>query len=161
MSEYEKILTLTTMLQKHLAVANHLHDYYQEYLRTEFAPEQKKRSDAIVIADTMVNYYTCLETIFLRISQFFENDLRKERWHQDLLEKMTLHIEGIRPAAIQDATFKLLAELLKFRHFKRYYFELDYDWDKLEFLQKKFVHAHPLIQQDLQAFLAFLNAFES
>ena len=32
------------------------------------------------------NYCTCLETIFLRISQHFENRLDPARWHNDLLQ---------------------------------------------------------------------------
>ena len=79
------------------------------------------------------NYYTCLETIFLRISQSFENHLESARWHNDLLQKMTLETEGVRTAAVSDEAFPPLFELLKFRHFKRYYFELEYDWDRLDY----------------------------
>ncbi len=45
---------------------------------------------------------------------------------------MILEIEGVRKAVISDETYSNLLEFLKFRHFKRYYFEFDYDWDKLE-----------------------------
>ena len=41
----------------------------------------------MVITQSLTNYYTCLETIFLRISKFFENNLDKDQWHQSLLEK--------------------------------------------------------------------------
>ncbi len=79
---------------------------------------------ALIIAGLIENYYICLETVFLRISQFFENTLDPERWHTDLLEKMTLHLEGVRLAAVSQANYPNLLELLKFRHFRRYYFEL-------------------------------------
>ena len=36
---------------------------------------------ALIVAGLLENYYTCLETIFLRISQSFENNLNSARWH--------------------------------------------------------------------------------
>ena len=41
----------------------------------------------LIAAGLFENYYTCTETIFLRIAQFFENNLDKNRWHSHLLEK--------------------------------------------------------------------------
>jgi hypothetical protein len=60
----------------------------------------------------ITSYYTCLETIFLRISQFFENQLNPEKWHKHLLEKMRIQINGVREQAISDDTYYLLLELL-------------------------------------------------
>lgn len=91
----------------------------------------------MVTAQIIENFYTSVETLFLRISQFFENSLNKDKWHKDLLGKMALHIEGVRDRVITEATYKDLTELLQFRHFKRYYFELEYDWGKLDFLTGK------------------------
>lgn len=112
---------------------------------------------SLIVAGLLENYYTCLETIFLRISQFFENDLDPGHWHADLLEKMTLQIEGVRVPAISSDNYGNLAELLKFRHFRRYYFELEYDWDRLDFLVKKMQAAHPSVKKDLEGFLVFLD----
>lgn len=82
----------------------------------------------MVVAEFMVDYYTCLETCFFRISQLFENHLSPDRWHADLLEKMTLSMPDIRVAVIPEPVAADLNELMKFRHFRRYYFELEYDW---------------------------------
>ena len=49
---------------------------------------------------------------------------------------MSLEIEGVRIAVISNETHSILLEFIKFRHFKRYYLEFDYDWDKLEYLEK-------------------------
>jgi hypothetical protein len=46
---------------------------------------------------------------------------------------------------------------MRFRHFKRYYFEMEFDWDKLDFLQKKYRDLNPIINRDLKRFLHFLN----
>ena len=101
-----------------------------------------------------------METIFLRISQHFENRLGPDRWHKDLLQKMALEIEGVRAAAISEAALPPLLELLRFRHFKRYYFEMEYDWDRLDFLVEKLRQAHPLVTCDLERFGRFMSALE-
>ncbi len=118
----------------------------------------KTPRSALIIAGLLENYYTCLETIFLRISQHFENRLDPARWHNDLLQKMTLEIEDVRVAAVSEAAFAPLFELLKFRHFKRYYFELEYDWDRLDYLVAKMRQAHPLVMEDLTRFARFIRA---
>ena len=115
----------------------------------EVARLGKTPVSALIIAGLLENYYTCLETIFVRISQHFENRLGSERWHKDLLQKMTLEIEGVRVAAVSEAAFPPLLQLLQFRHFKRNYFELEYDWDRLDFLVSKLRQAHPLVVRDL------------
>ena len=51
-----------------------------------------------------------------------------------------------------------LYELLKFRHFKRYYFDLDYDWDRLDFLVRKVRQLHPSLGKSLARFVDFLQA---
>lgn len=117
----------------------------------------KTERSALMVAGLLENYYTCLETIFLRISQFFENNLRAERWYSDLLERMTVNIEGVRRAVVSPDNYPKLLELLKFRHFRRYYFELEYDWDRLEFLKKKLVQAHPVVMADLERFDEYLD----
>ena len=161
MKTEEHIAVLKASIQKSRSVLDRLAEYYHEYIEHEMDEKQPKRSDAIVISDILVNYYTCLETMFHRISQFFENNLRPDQWPRDLLEKMALEVPGIRMAVISDNTYALLSELLKFRHFKRYYFELEYDWDKLEFLQKKFLRLQPEVSSDLNAFIRFLDELSS
>ena len=156
------ILTLSGVIQKNVLVLKRIEDFYTNFIQNELKPELRKTEQAIVISDLICNYYTCLETIFLRISQFFENNLKPDKWHQDLLQKMTIRIKTIRPAVISDETYPILLELLKFRHFKRYYFEFNYDWDKLEFIQKKFKQLSPFLYKDLEEFEIFLqNILES
>lgn len=117
----------------------------------------KTSVSALIAASLLENYYTCLETVFVRISQHFENRHRTKRWQRDLLERMNLEIEGVRVATVSDEALPLLLELLRFRHFKRYYFELEYDWDRMDFLIAKLRQVHPLVLRDLQRFERFLH----
>lgn len=129
----------------------------EDYLAgQEDAPRTDEK--AIVLADVLGKYYTCLETLFLRISQLFENSLAADRWHSDLLEKMSLRIEGVREPVLREETQRLLGELLKFRHFTRYYYDISYDWDRLDYVARKYAQARPLLHEDLDRFESFLQA---
>ncbi len=155
-----KIQTLRAEINKSLLVLARIEDYIVDF-------QQQKLNithgldEAMIVTQALTNYYTCIETLFLRISKFFENNLDKEQWHRSMLEKMTLEIEDVRPRVICESVYHGLLELLKFRHFSRYYFELDYDWDKLRFLLKKFNDIHVQFKTDLSKFDCFLNALLS
>jgi hypothetical protein len=112
-------------------------------------PDRVKR---VVAAQILENTYTAIETALLRISQGFDNCLDASRWHSDLLSKMTLEKNGIRPRVLSDETFRLLTELMRFRHFKRYYLELDYDWEKLQYLLSVRRRCLPRLREELAAF---------
>ncbi|OHD76078.1 MAG: hypothetical protein A3J97_14515 [Spirochaetes bacterium RIFOXYC1_FULL_54_7] len=137
----------------------------QEMLRrldsfeSDIIPVLGKTADSVLIpVQILENAYTAVETLFLRISQAFENHLDSQRWHADLLEKMTLEVPGIRPQVLSTATYQRLAELMRFRHFKRYYFELDFDWRKTDFLVIVFRELVPLLKADLDRFGAALGS---
>lgn len=127
-------LTLIGEIEKTVSLLEEVRSFYMGIQQNELQQLGKTRATALIIAQVLENYYTCLETLFLRISQYFENSLLKNKWHSDLLDKMILDIEGIRPPVVSSETYKKLRELMRFRHFKRYYFELDYDWKKLDYL---------------------------
>jgi hypothetical protein len=118
---------------------------------TDLAPD---RAERIVVAQILENTYTAIETALLRISQGFDNSLSHERWHADLLDKMLLEKKGVRPRVLSDESHRLLTELMRFRHFKRYYLELDYDWEKLRFLLSVLRRCLPLVRAELSAFRA-------
>ena len=134
---------LIALVRAHRERLDAVHAAVERALANEIAQLGRTPVSALIVAGLLENYYTCLETIFLRISQHFENRLDPSRWHNDLLQKMTLEIEGVRPAAVSEAAFSPLFELLKFRHFKRYYFELQYDWERLDFLVAKTAPGSP------------------
>lgn len=113
--------------------------------------------DLIVLAELITDYYTCLETSFVRVSKTFENNLEKSRWHTNLLERMIIEIPGIRKALLTDRSYYLLKEIMRFRHFKTYYFELDYDKDRIDFIEKKYKEVVPLVLQELEQYIIFLQ----
>jgi len=161
MNGRDEIALLVSEIEKSQAVLTRITERHDDFLQTDFKLLGRKSTSAIVIAEFLVDYYTCLETLFLRVSQFFENNLRQEKWHADLLEKMTLRIEGVRGPVISDETRGLLDEMMKFRHFRRYYFELDYDWDKLDYLERKWAEVRARIEGELESFKDFLRTLRA
>ena len=156
----EGIPELLAQIRAHRRRLEAVYRSMESALDGEIAQLGRTPISALIVAGLLENYYTCLETIYLRISQSFENRLEAARWHNDLLQKMTLEIEGVRTAAVSDEAFSPLFELLKFRHFKRYYFELEYDWDRLDYLVTKLRQAHPLVTRDLERFVRFAAALD-
>jgi hypothetical protein len=154
----DRIATLKAELQKTLLQLDKSYVYYQDF-RKDFPGNElnSKNYDLVILADIITDYYTCLETAFVRISKFFENSLENDRWHKHLLEKMVLDIPGIRKAVLSNESYNLLDEFLRFRHFKRYYYDFNYDKDRMEYLEMKFHQSLPMVREDIQRFLVFLD----
>ena len=160
MSVENNINVLRAEIKKALIVIEKLESFLLDFYNKR-SDQLNQREAAMVVTQGISNYYTCIETVFVRISKFFENSLDTKQWHRSLLDKMTLEIDDIRPRIISDDVYRGLLELLKFRHFSRYYFELDYDWDKLNFLLKKFNDIRIPIKNELTIFEQFLFQLES
>ncbi len=150
------IQNLRSEINKSLSVLARIENYIVDFQQQKLI-KKSGLDEAMIVTQSLTNYYTCIETLFVRISRFFENNLDKKQWHRSLLEKMTLEIEDVRPKVICESVYRGLLELLKFRHFSRYYFELGYDWDKLNFLLKKFNDIHTQVNTDLSEFDCFLK----
>lgn len=157
MSQSSRTRLLLSELNKTIEQIQRIAKYHETF-RIDFpAAENHKSYDLVILADIITDYYTCLETLFVRISRFFENNLEQDRWHKHLLEKMRLEIPDIRAALLSDECYHLLNEFLRFRHFKRYYYDYNYDRDKMLFLEKKLLESLPLVTHDLSQFGEFLK----
>ena len=81
MKEHELVAELIEELRKTRSLLSKIESFYHDFIGHDLNILGEKQSSAIVMAEIMEDFYTCLETLFLRISQFFENTLRKEKWH--------------------------------------------------------------------------------
>ena len=156
MPSADRLAALAAELRSSLPVLQRIDRFHDEFQRQ---PHASRRSveNAIILSDVMVSFYTCLETAFLRISQFFENALDDARWHEQLLRAMTWTVPGVRERVISDATCAALSELRRFRHFKRYYFAFDYDWERLELVRSKYLACRDQARADLEAYVAYVE----
>ena len=156
MASPDRIAALAAELDAALPVLDRIDSFYDRFQRQR-AGADRTVEDAIVVSDVMVSFYTCLETAFLRISQFFENALDDTRWHEHLLRAMTWTVPEMCERVISDATVAALSELLRFRHFKRCYFSSDYDWDRLELVRSKYLAYRDPVRGELVAYSAYLQ----
>ena len=99
------------------------------------------------------NLYSAFEQLFETVARFFENRLEEQRYHVDLLRRMRLEIDGIRPALVSDEAFVLLDELRRFRHFFRHAYTADLNPDNLVDLLSKAERLKPVHRRDVAEFL--------
>jgi hypothetical protein len=67
------------------------------------------------------NLFNAFENSFEHISRAFENHVKDpSQWHKELLGKMFLDLQEIRPPVLTAASKKLLNELRGFRHHFRH-----------------------------------------
>ena len=92
----------------------------------------------VVVAHTLHNAYSLMESYFLRIAKFFENEIGDSSWHRDLLQRMTVNIKGLRPALLTPAEAEQIDELRGFRHLYRNLYEKQIQPEKVVALQSKF-----------------------
>ncbi|MDA3951946.1 MAG: hypothetical protein PF508_22245 [Spirochaeta sp.] len=93
--------------------------------------------DYAALGYTLHNLYNLMENSFFRIAKHFENDIGSEGWHKELLHRMTLSIEGIRPRVLDAGTAEQIDELRAFRHVFRNMYRKNLDSEKLLLLQKR------------------------
>ncbi len=156
--QYKDLETLLGQLDAGAAVLVRIETHLDDFFANEGKSMGRTSVAAVVVADALTRYYTAAETIFFRISRFFENSIGGDRWHAELLDRMLIAIPGIRPAVLSESTYVALRELMRFRHFSRYYVDLDYDWDRLDFLLIKFNQARKGLKTDLGTFRSAMQA---
>jgi hypothetical protein len=114
---------------------------------------------AIVEAYFLHNLYTAFESIFQRIARVFGNGISDQSgWHADLLRRMSLDIDGIRPRVISRESYLALDELRRFRHLFRSGYRLHFEADRLAAVRREADHLRSTYARDFDAFLQFLGA---
>jgi len=76
--------------------------------------------------------YNILEKAFERLCETFENHLEKKgRYHDSLIERVSLELTGIRPAFLPSDAIRAVRELKGFRHLFRHAYDLDLDPERV------------------------------
>ncbi len=121
---------------------------------TDLRGEQQR----IVAAYYLHNLYCAFESIFQRIAQIFGNHISERAdWHADLLRRMTLDIEGVRPRLLSAQAYDSLDELRRFRHVFRSAYRLRLDADRLALVYRKARALDQVYRTDIQQFIGFLD----
>lgn len=123
------------------------------------APWRDGSPTLAVVAVALHHFYSAAESIFERIGRAFEGvPERSDRWHRDLLERMQIDLEGIRPAVLRGETTAALLPVLGFRHFFRHAYAVAFDPARLQTVANDALRAHELLGADLDALERALGA---
>ncbi len=106
---------------------------------------------------TLHNLYNIIENYFFRIAKMFENNLDPHRWHKDLINRMTLDIEGIRPAFMKKEESIIFNDLRAFRHVFRNIYQSSLDIDKLNLVNNKVPEIERLFTRNHEKYLLKLR----
>lgn len=104
----------------------------------KFSRGLEEKSGCVLTAYSLSGIYSCLEDIFEKIAGVFENRIENSAaWHSELLLRMRIAIEGIRPAVIDEDSFVFLDEFRAFRHVFRESYVFSLDAERIRMLASK------------------------
>jgi len=104
------------------------------------------------------NLYCAFEDLFKIVASTFENEVtNRTHYHTELLRRMTMAIEGVRPALLSEETYRLLDNLRSFRHLFRHAYAYELDPRKLKLVLES---AMQLKTRYLKEVHGFLNSLQ-
>jgi len=149
----EKVLILKSELK---AGFKRVEELYQKI--EEKRPIFRKNEEGIEsMAYKLHNLYGAYEEIFEIVASFFENQIEEVRYHTNLLQRMKIEIEGIRPAFISEETHRLLDELRRFRHLFRHAYDVKLDGEQIARILNIALKLKTKFIADLENFLKTLE----
>lgn len=105
------------------------------------------------LAYKLHNLYSAYEDLFKLVARFFENQIADiSGYHTELLNRMRLQIEGVRPRLLSDESFMLLDELRGFRHVFRHAYSYKLDAERVIKLSQKTVSLIAPFEKDFEKF---------
>jgi len=91
------------------------------YTRIEDRKQRKDKAAMESVGYQLHNLYCAFEDLFKIVADTFENHIQdKNKFHQELLKRMAISIEGVRPRLLSQGCFLLLDNLRSFRHLFRH-----------------------------------------
>jgi len=110
------------------------------------------------LAYQLHNLYSAFEDLFLIVAKHFENTIEDEsRYHIELLQRMVIDIEGVRPSLLKRETMNWLDELRAFRHLFRHAYLYEIDKKKLQLVLEVAEKLNKCYKDDIAQFLEKLS----
>jgi hypothetical protein len=131
--------------------------YYElEDRATQMQPDRLGQVEST--AYQLHNLYSATEDLFKLIASAFENSVSDlSRWHSELLRRMTLDIQGVRPHLLSVDSADLLNELRAFRHVFRHAYTIQLDFTRVVENLERARKLRPLLTRDVATFLHALG----
>ena len=121
---------------------------------------RKKRGKAGIesIAYQLHNLYCAFEDLFKIVAETFENHIQdKTKYHMELLKRMTLSIEGVRPQLLSQESYILLDNLRSFRHFFRHAYSYEIDVRKVRIVLDDADKLREMFKKNVEIFFESLS----
>jgi uncharacterized protein YutE (UPF0331/DUF86 family) len=145
-------------------------DYQVELIEDIYKTLKKKRSalekrptasESVESAGYwMHNLYSAFEDLFKLVSGFWENSIIDEGdFHVNLLKRMLLSIENVRPPLISQTSYTLLNELRGFRHVFRHAYSYGLNDERVDTLLRQLINQKDSVINDLQKFRSIISGF--
>ena len=107
------------------------------------------------------NLYCVFEDLFKIVAGFWENSIQPDSsFHANLLKRMLLSIEGVRPPVISEESFVCLSELKGFRHVFRHAYNYGLDDERVRFLLGRILGKKGVLLNDLKQFRSSLECLD-
>lgn len=138
----------------------HIREIERLYADIEGRKKGAKRSKTQLesLAYKLHNLYCAFEDLFKTVARHFENRVEDiARYHKELLRKMTLQIEGVRPALLSEEAFKALDELRAFKHFFRHAYAYELKYQKIKLVLESADRVKDLYKGEIERFLKELE----
>ncbi|MBI1876991.1 MAG: hypothetical protein HYR94_01920 [Chloroflexi bacterium] len=161
--------TLRTLKAELIVDVEELAQLYRKYelMQQKLGQITPDEFDYVALAYTIVNLYNLIQSYFLRIAKVFENNLDPSSWHKQLLQRMSLEIEGLRPAFMTAQDYPFFDKLRAFRHIFRHIYQRELDMVQLAELDQsipagitRFNELHLLYLSKLDEMIERLDALE-
>jgi hypothetical protein len=110
--------------------------------------------DYAALGYTIHNVFNLIENYATRIAKTFENQIDPVSWHRDLVERMQIEIDGVRPALWERDLAARVDELRRFRHVFRNMYANDLDPRRVAAVQERLPET---ISRFLQAHHRFIG----
>jgi len=121
---------------------------------------RKKRGKAGIesMGYQLHNLYCAFEDLFKIVAETFENHIQdKAKYHMELLRRMTVSIEGVRPQLLSQESYILLDNLRSFRHFFRHAYSYEIDVRKVRIVLEDADKLREIFKKDVEIFLESLS----
>lgn len=120
-------------------------------------------SDSDIIArrakgSILHDFYNVCERIFKKISIDMNGGYEDtDRWHKNLLYRMTIAVERLRPAVVSEELAADLDEFLAFRHLFRNIYGFELKGNRIEYLSGKFIKVADKFEKEIRGFIQILK----
>ena len=126
--------------------------YYEIEDRQKGAKRNKAKLESL--GYKMHNLYCAFEDLFLIVARYFENQIKDfNQYHKELLRRISLSVEGVRPRLISEEAYQELDELRAFRHFFRHAYSYELRYEKIKISLNSARRLKDLYQKDIAQFL--------